>query len=782
MLTFETPFYEIENVVIFRDHAVPTLFHYLAGPPRLTRDAEGNPSLLLLKYRHALDAATTLSVREREQLGGAFLLLGVDCGIPEDTKQEITRELQARLPAGTGPISLVPVLYTAGTVKVLALDAEADAATESPSRFVRKVLGTATPSLMQDQRAIFSLALTSDAATLLEAAYEQDLSPIGVMYELEFSGLRPALAVRVRADLARIYESLKEELEAGLDVGYSSGTVGVGVGVGVDIGMTLSKLQQQGAIDVEILRQQEGASVDEMERNAMALLKETLLAELFQPVMSRQPTPSLSDAVDATKDLVAASERMSRGSSGSGSGSGGNVKLEVGYELAYKREEELKTVTYDYDATAPEKRRHTPNGFFSALVSNTEKARHILEIDLDDPFFKTMTVQAQTAAEFEAIDLRTALLHIHYGGTEDSPREAWTASFSPADHEPKSFQAFRDGAGFSYRYRAEYFFGGSADVAAPTQHHVTPWRESTSRVQVVHPAADVDVLSVWVEPGVVDFSLVSRIETTLTYAHAPSGFRDVRTLVVREGSERQRWVVRLPHGAPRTYAVQHRWHMTNGSRIDGQPYTSESRHLYVGDPFPHRIAVTIVPQVDPAEVQRVVVLLEYDDPEHALVVRKTVELPGPDFRTATVDIPVMDPERREYAYAVSLVPKAGGEAVHRPPVRTTRGLVAVLPAGVRFDVQVVVLGSLASAGILGLQIDLRADPPDGAVRETYSHLFEPGAASRFSHALVVREDRPATFEYKLTAILDSGETREGIWTRWDRGMLPIAAATVLDDL
>lgn len=79
MLTFEAPFYEIHGVIVFRDHAVPNQFYYLAGRPRLSRDKDGRPMLLLLKYRHALDAMGSATARLREQLGGAFLTFGVDC-------------------------------------------------------------------------------------------------------------------------------------------------------------------------------------------------------------------------------------------------------------------------------------------------------------------------------------------------------------------------------------------------------------------------------------------------------------------------------------------------------------------------------------------------------------------------------------------------------------------------------------------------------------------------------------------------------------------------------
>jgi len=80
MLTFESPFYEIQDVIVFRDHAVPTMFYYLAGPPHLTR-ADGKPNFLLLKYRNALDAMGGANPLTRQQLGGGFLIFGVDCGL-----------------------------------------------------------------------------------------------------------------------------------------------------------------------------------------------------------------------------------------------------------------------------------------------------------------------------------------------------------------------------------------------------------------------------------------------------------------------------------------------------------------------------------------------------------------------------------------------------------------------------------------------------------------------------------------------------------------------------
>ncbi|MET1007864.1 MAG: hypothetical protein ABWX96_20100, partial [Propionibacteriaceae bacterium] len=229
MLTFESPFYEINDVVIFRDHASTSTFHYLAGPPKLSKGSDGKPNLLLLKYKEALDALGGANPLMREQLGGGFLMFGVDCGLSETVKADIIRELESRVPTGSGPVNLVPVLYTKGTVNVIALDAQTAAATDpddggEKSKFVRGILGTAVPSLLQDQRAIFSLALTPDAATLIEEAYQSGLSPIGVMYELQFAGLRPALAVHAKVDMKRVYESFKMGLHLGVGVGGGTTT------------------------------------------------------------------------------------------------------------------------------------------------------------------------------------------------------------------------------------------------------------------------------------------------------------------------------------------------------------------------------------------------------------------------------------------------------------------------------------------------------------------------------------------------------------------------------
>ena len=165
MLTFESPFFEIEGVVVFRDHASLTTFHYLAGPPRLSRSPDGKPNLLLLKYRNALDAMGSASARAREQLGGAFLLFGVDCGVPQETKNAIASQLQSRVPPDAGPVNLVPVLYTKGKVSVVALDKQKPVAGAPEEEG-----GTAEQVRAGDSRFVDSIAPAGPTGNLLDLA------------------------------------------------------------------------------------------------------------------------------------------------------------------------------------------------------------------------------------------------------------------------------------------------------------------------------------------------------------------------------------------------------------------------------------------------------------------------------------------------------------------------------------------------------------------------------------------------------------------------------------
>lgn len=887
MLTFESPFYELAGVVVFRDHASPTTFHYLSPSPQLRRNEDGSLQMLLLKYRHALETTSTSAVA-RQQLGGGFLMFGVDCRLSDDKRSAILRELESRVPPGSGAINLVPVLYTKGTVNVIALDQQRAVASPpdgdpvTHSQFIRGIVGTATPSLLHNQEAIFSLALTSDAATLIEEAYKSDMSPIGVMYELEFMGLRPALSVQAKIDYRRVYESFKMGLHVG--VGISGGTSasavpvtgtpaptasprptatvsaapvsatpvpavsatpavttapvttpatsatpgasaspapsatpapataapgsparpattpvasaapapapaapagqggqahkGTDVFLSADIGMTIESLKQQQAITITIVRQQEGQAVDEMEKNALALIKETILNDFFKPAMSNQPSP-IAAATAAANSMMAPTAATSSGTAGGGS------KVEVGFQLQWKKEEELKEATVDYSVTAPEKRTHAPNGFFSALVRGTDQAKVIRSIDLDDPFFKTLDVEVGTTLtvragdaplnDFALYDLRNVLVEMQYGGTTERPERTATVEFKPDRTQAVHFLSPLKPDQFAYRHRATYNFGQSDRIAAQRPTSVTPWQSSTARALTVHPPNDVAMLHVYVEPGVIDWDLIEQIQTRLTYDDAPNGFHAERTFLIKKESPRQEWMVRLSDPSRTAYQVKHTWHFKDRVEVEGAPAAVDAAQLVVNDMFVDRLPITIQPLVDKNNVARVVVELLYQDPENHLDIRKNVELVGPDYRAASVTIPIMNAKRRAFTSRVLLI-KTNGGSEQQPPRQTEQLSLLVTEGGVYLDVTVTMLGELASKKLDAIQIDLRSEPLEGDRQRIETHLFEPGGDKKVVKRLLLRADRPQRFEYRTTVFSTDLGPIEGDWTTHEIANLVLQVA------
>jgi hypothetical protein len=840
MLTFESPFYEIEDVIVFRDHASPTMFYYLAGPPHLTV-SDGQPNLLLLKYKNAIDSMAA-SKLTREQLGGAFLLFGVDCGLSESTKNTIKGKLQEFVPDGGGEISLAPVLYTKGTVSVVALDQQKSAATADDagsaqkSQFIRGILGSATPSLLQDQRAIFSISLTPDAATLIEQAYESDLSPIGVMYQLDFTGLRPALSVSAQVDMKRVYEALK----LGLHVGVASGSgappgttttttassttttsspttttaspstttttttpapaatttttttprpavstvnptgpatapaatttttttpttaapqnpqaTGTGVYVSADIGYTLEQLKQEEAIKITIVREQEGASVDQMEKNAMDMLQQTILNTFFQPAMTDTPAAAAAGAVGAASQMMATSADTNKGVSG-------KTQVQIGFQLQYKKDEELKTATFDYTEVAPETRTHAPNGFFSALLSKTDESKHIREINLDDPFFKTLDVQISSIADFGSLNLLSIDVQMQYGGTPAQPAITGDATFMPTKADPQRFQAFVERGDYSYRHAVNYGFGQSENVAAQSFESHIPFRTSTSRALIINPLEDIPMIHVYLEPGLVDWDVVAQIETELSYNDPGNNFQAQRTFLLKSDSKRQDWIVRATNPELMSYQVKNRWHMKDMSIKEGAGETRNDVHLIIADPFVDRLPVTVDPHVDPANVARIDVELVYEDTANNFTVRKQVELEAP-YKRITVTIPIVDPKKREYSYTISLVKPNGQAEVHVPKV-TDQLSIIITEGGVYLDVDVVLIGDFNALSVDALQVDMQAEPLDGAQPKIESHLVMPTDPKRFTQRLLLRADRPTEYQYR-TVVISKGNEIDSDWNK-----------------
>jgi hypothetical protein len=259
----------VEGVTVFSDHADLDQFWYLPGPVQLARDEEGRAAFTFIQYKPAAVAAGAK--------GGGFLMFRVNLRLTPDLERRILSKLR---PIAQGRPRLTAVPFDEGTVQCVALNLQGSggtaAATGVPGAFnaVERILGASFPSLQGDNTAAFSLTLSQEGATILERAFEQGTQPVGVIYDLKFTGMRPALHVEITADLARVYNQFSAGLEAQVYF----------VRAGIDA--AFEKLVQEGAIQIKVLDFTGEEDEREKERWALDFFKENLLRQWFEPTLT----------------------------------------------------------------------------------------------------------------------------------------------------------------------------------------------------------------------------------------------------------------------------------------------------------------------------------------------------------------------------------------------------------------------------------------------------------------------------------------------------------------
>ena len=149
-------------------------------------------------------------------------------------------------------------------------------------RFVEKLLGTSTPSLQGNQRAIFELTLSAEGSVLVENALRTGSAPILIVYDLEFSGLNPARGFRATVQYNMAYEYLRTRFA--MDSLYFRS----------DLDQEAEALSEKGLIKIEDVDYQgvDAAIRAQREQEAKATLSQLIQGLFFRPGASPASAPA----------------------------------------------------------------------------------------------------------------------------------------------------------------------------------------------------------------------------------------------------------------------------------------------------------------------------------------------------------------------------------------------------------------------------------------------------------------------------------------------------------
>jgi hypothetical protein len=637
MLTLGKAAITVDGITVFADHRDKNQFWYLPGPVGLARNREDNRRMLsLIKYRNI--------PTERGDLGGGFMTFETNLRLPDETESKILSEL-AEVAPDEPRLAAVP--FEGGTVECVALDLqgsggmEGEPPEEGGFRMVEQILGTSTPSLFGDSSAIFSLTLSQEGATLLEEAMRGGASPVGVIYHLKFTAVRPNLHVHIKANWERIYKHFGGEVEG--NIYFVQGAIAGG----------FEELRENRAIEVEVVDFTNEEDRAQKEEQAMEFFKTTLMQKLFEPKLAlgqMQHEAKTSDLARTASDLAAAAEKAKE-----------SAKMGIAFKLKALRQEERRTATYEYNRSDAVTREYAPQAFIGLLAQDLEDLdSHIVVADLDDPFFKTLDIEVlPPPISFADYGLASAHVSINYPDPQDPSKHQSADVLFESDQQGRERCQFFLNSNFDlgYDYSVKYVFRTGSGWEGEEHAYQIPAQHTDDRRLQLNLSKDVGFLPISVEPNNIDSEVVESVEVHLRY-ESPTGWSREKTFIIKPADQPQEWKLRLSDPNHRTYSYRYIYHLPSGDTWETEWQEREASSLLVNDPFDWQLHIEIIPAVDAEKVRMAFVDLIYEDPDNGVHHEQSVRLMQDDLKQGLphdIFLALEDRTERAFQYRVTLL-------------------------------------------------------------------------------------------------------------------------------
>ncbi|MGB7604081.1 MAG: hypothetical protein WBL93_01260 [Lutisporaceae bacterium] len=580
MLKLERP-QIISGISVYPDHEDPDLFYFLPGPVSLAQNQQSKEKIFhIWMYRKEAGSETGD--------GGGFLNFEVNLDLGENLKEDILSALKAR---GVKNPRLSTPMWNEGKVRCIGLDINSDKKT-----FVKSIDAATVPSLEGNNSAIFSLTLSKDGAVLAKNAFATKTSPIGVIYELKYTALRPALDVKVTGSYKQIYN----HFSASASVQYEF--------MKADIDAGFEKLIKDKVIKMEIANYVPDDKKKEQEQWALELFKAQIVSQWFQPTLTpgdfkggfakaeslddvknrgkkdepggtggstekpkKPDTPGIVDP-ETAKELIAAASGMPMVS----------VKLKV------MRQEELGEIDMSFHSEDAETRTCAPQGFLGLFVNNLDIAKYISEIDLNDPFFKSMEVDIDAPFDFKVNSVSSATASICYNDDAKGPY-----TFRTSTDTPVKYFTYIDNKNRNYTYDLNFSFIPDDNWDGESLQYDFKKVPSEATVLHIQPHQYIYFKTVQasVSSSLFRMKNIDYVEVICNYQN-PSGWKakEKRFMFTQDKSEAQLWKLRMgkasdfnsPEDKKYTYNIN--YFLTNGESISTDKVSSDAGEIIVGPP------------------------------------------------------------------------------------------------------------------------------------------------------------------------------------------------------
>jgi len=712
MLTQEKTYGVVQGLALFGDHADPKRIYYIQTRPSIAM-VNGKQEMVLVKYQ---------SSDVLEQGGVGLLSFTTDLSVTEKQLEACVEHLED---LGISEAVLLQVPWLSGKAYFAAALQEGDG-------FVEKLYGEVKSDMIGENRALFSALLNEEGANFVEAMLDtDDVTPLGVRYELEYAILRPAFDIKIRADYKRIYNELS--------MGFEIGVAYEGVGVRAGVEKSTQKLIESGAIQVEVLHFTDDADLQARVDGAVKWFQEQILEDMFKSSIQPPAHQNLLDkAIEAATSLGAATLQDALGNAGmvsqlanmlgispetlgflgnmagdqsqGGAGaSGAESTFAVKLQFQYKdiKQEELKTMTLDWSEARAERRTAAPQGLLSSF-SNKIK---IVEANDKGDYWEKLKVNIRSLGNFDNLGIIRMILTLAYPDETD-PDSMESFTFEANDESVKSFGAWTNGNPPNYRTRTEVHFKDDSPWQGEPIYS-GEWHDSSSLELSVHPLTEIPRMEVEILPGTIDFTESPQVQIDFRVGDDAVDTiflnNDIQSAVFKYRPELTALDNNDSDDQPNQEAMELdsriTWFMEDGRRIVSEWSVVDSNAIMVQRPWKSQRTLRLFPVLPDDFIEAIV---SVSLTEGSSMITKDVLFAAGERRTKKVTLPSMSDEPPPMELSVVVV-RGDGSMFIGDPVEVSSPVFLVRDRQGTFrQVKVRLLAGpqLANHGVMAIVVDM----------------------------------------------------------------------------
>lgn len=768
MLYLDAPYYYINGISVFRDHANPLQYYYALAQPRLrtTLDpATGKqvPRIQLIKYRSLVAGK------------GGFLTFDVHLGLSDAEVSDLASEIRrlGRLPRQP---SVAPIQPLDGSVRLLIMGKDSSAtpaprpgqpaaAPEAP-RFVLKATHFAKPALFGDNGASFSVELDAEGTAIMEAALKGEITPMVVVYSVDFAGLRPAFSVRLKINWDRVQTAMDETF------GHES------LFTTTEINNAVDKLVENQVIvmeadnfvpDVGDTGKSVAARFDDARNRVQEMITDAFF-EASLPPMKERP-----DGWDRAIDTISHYGRQA-----AMIGATGGIGALIG-SFSYKKTNYTRIDKRKLDVEISERSavvrtiypQGTVSGLFAALKDGIDPKRFILEVDADDPFFAERKVRVINRGEMARDQLASIQAVLDYGGQvrtvvlEETGKDETVKWSSLMENGAMARPVSAD---LTVRFKPDANGERPLVVTAPKQ-------VLTGDVFEVQPAEFYSRVTIpIVASPAYPWDKYPQTQVMLRYQDAAKGIKTDDTIIVKKDTANPSWsFVALDKGKRDfSYRVLHQ--AANHKDEDTGWLPALGDLVDIRDPFGSlRLAVDVVPVVPRWEdVEQIFVDLTYSDPANGIEQAESLTFTPDDRSPKKFVIDRKDRTKKLVSFKVTTI-LLGGMVMEVPESFTESPRILVRPdmKGHRI-ITVTPPPDFVRPKLSKVEVELSyTDEQDGTDIADMAVFEAPGGRKTFEFDYM--DAARDAYSWRAKFLFKNGMIKRTEWARTDAAHLSIPA-------